>query len=536
MNLIAPPYDQARPRVIAFGGGKGGVGRSTLCAEVARSMARQGLRVLCVDASWRCPTLHALLLSPEPRPLSEALSHADASGPHLAELIQETGYKNIWLLALAVGQRAPFGAPSLDVDQTIAQLHDLNFDHILLDLPPDLEPVATALFIRSDIPLLVCSPEPAAIRVTTQFLRACALSVIAAHPEAPHVATSLERFLALLPLDVDRPLLREAAEHFELWPMVEDALMAFEAYLIVNQVREGAERDLGHVLCHAWQEEIGSFPRFIASVDHEDRRWFYNRRATGQTSARGEEALSNDIERLVRHLSMIEAFDLRYPRPAPTHPEASPALRLGLSLETSANQVRQHCRRLWEGYRRQAAVNLVFTAADRRAKMADDLELLYRRSLHLPGEQGLTPLEGSPPRHSGAIMAPPAPHIWHEPLHEPEDPSYSPPSHEPAATPEEATQDALAAPALTRPPGADDEQAPGKLIERLRRQHQLSLQDLSQRAHIGLKYLTAIEQTDLEILPRSVYLRGYLREIARAFGVDSTALIEEYFRRLARYR
>ena len=80
--------------------------------------------------------------------------------------------------------------------------------------------------------------------------------------------------------------------------------------------------------------------------------------------------------------------------------------------------------------------------------------------------------------------------------------------------------------------GVRPEQSPGRLVERLRRQQGISLGDLSQRTHIGLKYLAAIEDADLEILPRSVYLRGYLREIARVFSVDPDHLVMEYFRLL----
>ena len=80
--------------------------------------------------------------------------------------------------------------------------------------------------------------------------------------------------------------------------------------------------------------------------------------------------------------------------------------------------------------------------------------------------------------------------------------------------------------------GVRPEQSPGRLVERLRRQQGISLGDLSQRTHIGLKYLAAIEDADLEILPRSVYLRGYLREIARVFSVDPDHLVLEYFRLL----
>lgn len=60
----------------------------------------------------------------------------------------------------------------------------------------------------------------------------------------------------------------------------------------------------------------------------------------------------------------------------------------------------------------------------------------------------------------------------------------------------------------------------------------MSLQELSSRTHIGVKYLAAIEEIDLEVLPRGVYLRGYLREISRVFELDAQALMDEYFQYL----
>ena len=60
----------------------------------------------------------------------------------------------------------------------------------------------------------------------------------------------------------------------------------------------------------------------------------------------------------------------------------------------------------------------------------------------------------------------------------------------------------------------------------------MSLHELSSRTHIGVKYLAAIEEIDLEVLPRGVYLRGYLREIARVFDIDAQEFMNEYFQYL----
>ncbi len=516
MNTIGPIHNPERARVLALGGGKGGAGRSTLCAELARSLVRHGQRVLCVDTSPSCPNLHTFLHAAEP-----SYDHGPDDPPplgmpgsHVADFIEETGHRSIWLTSLAAARGYPYIAQRMDPYELLEQLHELDFDWILIDLPAGLDPFSVSLFTLCDLPTLVCSPEPAAVRVTTQFLRSSIFHALDLHPNADLVDTPLTELLASQAIDMTRDALLEDAWEPELERIVLDTLARLEIYLIVNLVREGAERDLGFVLSHAWHQRLGVFPRFLTPVDYEDRRWFYHRRAGGAASSRGDEALSSDIERLVRHLSQIDSIDRRYPRPVPSSPDAPPALRLGLAADLGPNELRQHCRRLWEGYRREATVSLIFDDDDARAVQADAIERLYKSQLTLPGEHA----PEQPLYHRAAAPATTSRPTAPTP-HDPSNPSDSPP------------------PPLPSPPSRTDRmRSPGQTIARLRRQHGFSLGELSSRTHIGLKYLAAIEDTDLDILPRPVYLSGYLREIARTFGVEPQPLIDEYFRLLDELR
>ena len=506
-----------RPIVAVFGGAKGGVGRSTLCAEAARSMARQGARVLCVDASTRCPTLHTLLQAPSPQSVSTSRTRAALGEPggHISEHIVSTGHANIWLSALASAIRSPFVGHNVRAYDLLLQLHELDFDYVFVDLPPELDVLSVGLFTLSDIPIVVCSPEPAAIRMCTQFLREVIFQAVGFHPSMEDYSDDLLDTLYELSLDFDRPGLHDNARLYGVADIVADALEHLEVYLLLNFVREGSERDMGYVLSHAWYEELGVFPRFLTSVDYEDRRWFYNRRNASMGNTRPDEALSQDIERLVRHIRALDAFDEEFPRPVPKDPQAHPALLLGLSPLSSANHIRQHCRKLWEGYRRQITVNLVFANPKKRDDMSEVLEHLYKRSLNLAGEGELPSLSSISVAHESAPTGPPPP--------------TRPKGTSPPPVPDAPPPPALAS--VDKRP-MSDARAPGRMIESMRLSRQMSMQDMSHSTHIGLKYLLAIEHTDLEILPRPVYLRGYLREIARVFEEDPTALMEEYFRRL----
>ncbi len=81
----------------------------------------------------------------------------------------------------------------------------------------------------------------------------------------------------------------------------------------------------------------------------------------------------------------------------------------------------------------------------------------------------------------------------------------------------------------TSPARSDSAESPGHFLQTVRRNSGMSTRELSLRTKIGIKYLLAIEAVDRPALPRPVYLRGYLREIAQVFKLDDTELIRRYF-------
>ncbi|RDV39361.1 hypothetical protein DV096_01940 [Bradymonadaceae bacterium TMQ3] len=536
LNQIAPPQHPDRPRVVTFGGGKGGTGKSTLCADIARALTRHQGRVLCVDASWHSPTLNILLGANEP---AFDLGADDAQGlgdkgAHIADFIVSTAYTNVYLASLAAARRYPFTRPRVRPEEIIAQLHQLDFDWVLIDLPPSLSPFDVGLFTLSDTPILVGTPDPAAIRMMAQFLRASLFSAIGYHPEAPDFEDELVEVLYKQPLWLNTRSLRYDAPSAQSRAIIDETARQLEVYMVVNMVREGAEHDLGFVLSHALHRELQVFPRVLASIDYADRRWFYNRRTTGTGSSRNEEGLSNEIELLSRHIRDVQLVDLRYPRPIPARGDAHPALMMGLNPELSRNEVRQYCRRLWEGYRREASISLVFTEPTRRMEIAEELEGLYRHVLTMPSENFSRPeVDEAMRNYERERTAPPA-RQEHPTPQPPRPPEFTPPA-QPSAHQTETPSDhsethaSDEAKAARRPAGA---KSPGDAIAALRRRHGLSLQELSSRTHIGVKYLAAIETVDSDVLPRPVYLRGYLREISRVFDVPAQPLIEDYFRYL----
>src|SRR5215468_2694303 len=120
LDRIAPPRLSARsmiPRVVAIGGGKGGVGKSLVAANVGIFLATLGKRVVLVDAAFGAANLHIFAGVPRPsRSLAEALT---TGGPRLADLAVPTHVPGVRLVG-AVHDPPRVAEPAPELVQLLA--------------------------------------------------------------------------------------------------------------------------------------------------------------------------------------------------------------------------------------------------------------------------------------------------------------------------------------------------------------------------------------------------------------------------------
>ncbi|MBN8544353.1 MAG: helix-turn-helix domain-containing protein [Alphaproteobacteria bacterium] len=68
----------------------------------------------------------------------------------------------------------------------------------------------------------------------------------------------------------------------------------------------------------------------------------------------------------------------------------------------------------------------------------------------------------------------------------------------------------------------------GPYFRSLREHYRLSEQDVSARLHIRVKYIQAIETSDMSQLPGKVYARGYVSTYAEFLGIDPDNAVERF--------
>ncbi len=79
-------------------------------------------------------------------------------------------------------------------------------------------------------------------------------------------------------------------------------------------------------------------------------------------------------------------------------------------------------------------------------------------------------------------------------------------------------------------PARPTARGPGRAVREARERRGIGQRELSLETRIGIRYLEAIESMEVEALPRAVYLRAYVREVARVLGLDEERFVEDYLR------
>jgi ATP-binding protein involved in chromosome partitioning len=140
-------------RVIAVGSGKGGVGKSTLAANLAVALARMGHKVGLIDADIYGPSQPRLLGSDtKPEADGDRLKPVAAQGLHFLSVGQlvSAGHALAWRGPMATGALAKL----IDADWGDAEL-------LIVDLPPGTGDVQLSLIQKSrpNGALIVSTPQ-----------------------------------------------------------------------------------------------------------------------------------------------------------------------------------------------------------------------------------------------------------------------------------------------------------------------------------------------------------------------------------------
>ncbi len=149
--------------IIAVHSGKGGVGKSTVAANLAIALARMGYRVGLLDADIHGPSIPKMFHTEGCRPVSNTVNGRD-----LIEPIEQYGVKMLSIGFFVDAEQAVVwrgGMASNAIKQLIQDANWGELDYFLIDLPPGTSDIHLTLV--SLLPLtgaiVVTTPQPVAL-------------------------------------------------------------------------------------------------------------------------------------------------------------------------------------------------------------------------------------------------------------------------------------------------------------------------------------------------------------------------------------
>lgn len=148
--------------VIAFLSGKGGTGKSALCAGIASSLASSGKKVLCIDGDVGLGNLDVFLGFGD----NAAISFADVcrGSYEITAAAQHPDFPNLRFLASPI---SGWDGSAYHFQKMLMSARE-KFDFILIDGPAGLGETMGLLAKSADQCIVVSLPDPASIRGATR--------------------------------------------------------------------------------------------------------------------------------------------------------------------------------------------------------------------------------------------------------------------------------------------------------------------------------------------------------------------------------
>lgn len=266
-----------QPIIVSVGGGKGGIGKSFLTANIAVRLANLGFKVAAIDLDLGAANLHTCLGIPSPIKGVSNFFQGEV------ETLEETGIEtNIPNLTLYGGNQdfwqhvKPHGSQKIKL---INYLQELNSDYVFIDLGAGTHVHTLDFFIFSDAGLLVVVPEPTSIENAYVFMKSVMFRKIQNICRAFEINQELENILlkriaspnhGFTPFqEFSKFILSEDSINKEII----DIIKATNIGIVMNQVRTQEDKDLGISMSNICSQYFGFSSQFLGTMRYDDSAW-----------------------------------------------------------------------------------------------------------------------------------------------------------------------------------------------------------------------------------------------------------------------
>lgn len=281
-QCVAPPL--SRPLIIAVGGGKGGVGKSLLSANLAARLARMGLKVAALDLDCGGANLHTYFgMSTVPAHLGDWLVHGKTDlngvltpttveGLHIASSQRD----DVWAVADSLS-----GKGLGDLWTGITGLADSGYQVVLLDLGAGTSRHTIDLFCCAHAGVVTALPEPTSVENAYLFMRTALMRLLSHSAHRLGMPDEGAAVVSFLNTDQQGAPARSYTEKLRLLYQSNPASVGAVASVLsgrllgimVNQTRSQADIDIGKAMEMAAQRYFGFTASYLGYLNYDEVAW-----------------------------------------------------------------------------------------------------------------------------------------------------------------------------------------------------------------------------------------------------------------------
>lgn len=299
-----PPAGDAGGCIIAVGGGKGGIGKSLLTANIGICLAQAGHRVVLVDADLGGANLHTCLGIDLPaQSLSDFIQRRTEQ---LQDVIVDTGIQNLGLISGAQDFLASANIKYTQKLRVLRKIRQLGTDIIMLDLGSGTSFNVLDFFLASHLGIIIIVPEPTSLENSYRFIRSAFYRLVRMQEKSRPLLEIVEQALEphnALGIRTPYDLIRVVAgldpargEQYRSW------LAGFHPLLVVNQVRSPEDRQLGTAVAMASQKVLGIGLDHIGCIDYDDAVWRAVRARSALVIGQANSPVRNSLWQIAREV------------------------------------------------------------------------------------------------------------------------------------------------------------------------------------------------------------------------------------------
>jgi flagellar biosynthesis protein FlhG len=293
-------------KIWAIGGGKGGVGKSLVSANVAICLALMGHKVVAVDLDLGGANLHTCLGLPIPTmTLSDYISKKVTN---FEDLLVSTPIHNLKIISGAQDELGMANLKHMHKNQIIRKLHELDADYILFDLGAGTAFNTIDFFISADKGILVVLPEPTSIENTYRFIKSVfyrRLKMIDGIADLePLIEEAMKsKITASGGSTSPSDLIKKICDlNPDVGLKVKNEMSHFRPNLIINQVRSQADIDIGYSIQSICRKYFGIEMTFPGYLDYDQSVWQSVRKRKPLLIEYPNSKLVNNFDRIVNRL------------------------------------------------------------------------------------------------------------------------------------------------------------------------------------------------------------------------------------------